>query len=283
MRKIIFFVFLIASFNNLFSQDYIPTKEDLLRFPKTKTFIVLEDNPLSEYNLDLKSVSPAEWKITPYDFISIKEFDKKRLDPACSFIILSKVKFDKDKTNATYTFMSLLLGGNAYSLSSMPDLCSLPLSYSGGGDEEYAYKVGIFLRFFQAHVKMLMDDPSLASVNILTHYNKNMADLKGKTLYLVAGELNKDVNTLSKIRKVYPGEVKLVTKDDIQQAIADKKDVVFLHKVGPEGTNMKDRVYKILIGAADARFYYFDYHKLTDDKPDAFLISDFKSLAKKIK
>lgn len=283
MKKFSFLILLIAAQINLFSQDYVPTKENLLHFPKTKTMVVLEDNQMSEYNLVLKEVMPSEWKITPYDFISIKEFDKKRLDPALSFIILTKVKFDKDKTNATYNFMSLLLGGSAFSLTSMPDLCSIPMSYSGAGDEEYSYKLGIFLRFIQAHVKMLMDDPGMAGVNILTHYNKNMADLKGKTLYLVASELSKEVNTLNKIKKVYPGDVKIVTKDDIQQAIADKKDVVFLHKVGPEGTKMKDRVYKILIGASDARFYYFDYHKLSDDAPDALLLSDFKALAKKIK
>ena len=43
---------------------------------------------------------------------------------------------------------------------------------------------------------------------------------------------------------------------------------------------MNARVYKILIGAADGKFYYFDYHKVTDRKPDAFLESDFKKLAK---
>jgi len=51
---------------------------------------------------------------------------------------------------------------------------------------------------------------------------------------------------------------------------------VFLHKVGPEGTRLIARCYKILIGAADSKFYYFDYHKISDEKPDGFLLSDFK-------
>jgi hypothetical protein len=56
---------------------------------------------------------------------------------------------------------------------------------------------------------------------------------------------------------------------------------VFLHKVGPEGTKMDARCYNVIIGAADANFYYFDYHKISDKSPDGFLESDFKSLVKK--
>ena len=40
------------------------------------------------------------------------------------------------------------------------------------------------------------------------------------------------------------------------------------------------RSYKIIIGAADANFYYFDYHKISDKNPDGFLESDFKNLVK---
>jgi hypothetical protein len=127
----------------------------------------------------------------------------------------------------------------------------------------------------------LQDDPKIASENILRHYNDNIQLLQGKTLYFVANELAKDVNTLAKIKKIYPGPVKLVTQEEIKQAISDKLDVVFLHKVGPESTKFKSRCYKILIGAADAKFYYFDYHMVTDDDPDGFLAKDLKKLAKK--
>ncbi len=40
------------------------------------------------------------------------------------------------------------------------------------------------------------------------------------------------------------------------------------------------RCYNVIIGAADANFYYFDYHKISDKNPDGFLASDFKNLVK---
>ena len=272
-------VFLVAGVLN--AQDYIPTEADINHFPQTKTMIVLEDNPICEYNLTMKEYVPDEWKITPYDYIEWKNFDANRKDNTLSFLLLNKVKIEKDKSNAQYLFMSLLLGGNAKNLSSMPDLCSVPLAYYGAPEESYIYKVGIFLLFVQNHTKTIMNNPKIASKNVVAYYNSNIQKLNGKTLYLIAEELGKDVNTEAKIKKVYPGQVKIVTKEDIQKAIIDKDpSVVFLHKVGPGKKNMPNaRCYKVMVGAADAQFYYFDYHKISDKAPDCFMASDFKKLA----
>ena len=265
-----------------YSQEYIPTPADINRFAQTKTMMVLEENPMCEYNLTLDEVVPLEWNITPYDFVSWKKFESLKNDKNLSFLILNKVTIEKDKSNARYLFMSMLLGGDAKGLSDMPDLCSIPLAYYGAKDETYVYKIGIFLRFIQNHIQLIAENPSIATKNIFQYYNKDILKLEGKTLYLIAGELAKDVNTEAKIKKVYNGAFKLVTEEDICKAIADKNpDVVFLHKVGPGKNQNNARCYKILIGAADARFYYFDHHKINSKDPDGFLLSDFKRLARK--
>jgi hypothetical protein len=176
------------------------------------------------------------------------------------------------------------MGGTSPSLGDMADLCSVPLSYTGVNEDHFSYKLGVVLRFMQNHVQMLLENPSLLSVNIFKHYNDNIAELKGKTLFLVADELSKEINTLPKIKKVYAGDVKIVSREDIQNAIEERTpNVVFLHKVGPEKTRIESRCYKILIGADDAKFYYFDYHMVGDnvDNADAFLLKDLKKIAKK--
>jgi len=265
-----------------FAQDYIPTTADIKHFPQTKTMMILENNPMNEYNLTLKELVPSEWTITPYDFLEWKKFETQKKDKTLSFLLINNVTIENDKSNARYLFMSLILGGSNKALSAMPDLCSIPLAYFGAKEETYIYKIGIFLRFIQNHVKLITDNPSIASKNVLQHYNKNIQKLNGKTLYLITEELAKDVNTGDKIKKVYDGPFKLVTQEDIQKAIADKaSDVVFLHKVGPGKSQTNARCYKILVGAADAQFYYFDYHKIDSKSPDGFLVSDFKKLSRK--
>jgi hypothetical protein len=238
------------------AQEYVPTKKDIDHLYETKTAIVLEDNPMAEYNLIMKEEAPAEWTLTPFEFMTWKNFEKKTADQSYSFVTLNKVTIEKDKSNALYLFLNLVLGGPSKGLSDMRDLCSIPIAYFRAEEETYLYKVSVFLRFMQNHVKLITEKPEIAEKNILMYYNKNVQKLEGKTLYLLADELDKDVNTATKIKKVYDGPVKIVTTEEIKQAIANRDpNVIFLHKVGPGDRQTNSRCYKMLVGVADAQFY----------------------------
>jgi hypothetical protein len=281
MKKTGVIMCLIVLGLRLNAQDYVPSRADVEAFFTTKTLVVLEDNPLMQYNSFIKKVMQQEWNITEFDFISTAEFEEKRLDAQYSFIYMSHVTFEADKTDASYRFLHLSLGGDYFRLNEMPDIASVPLAYFNVDEERYAYKLAILVRFMQNHAKLIREHPEIISANVFKHYNDNMKDIHGKTLYLLQEELAPSVNTVAKITRIYPYKFKIVSMEDIEQAIKDRDpDVVFLHKVGPEGTKMDARSYKIIIGASDANFYYFDYHRINDKKPDGFLDSDFKALAK---
>ncbi|MBN2812764.1 MAG: hypothetical protein JXQ80_01740 [Bacteroidales bacterium] len=265
----------------VFSQGYVPSREDVDAFFTTKTLVVLEDNPLMEYNKIIKKVMEQEWTITEFDFISNKEFEEKRMDAQYSFIYTAQVTFEADKTDAAYRFLHLSLGGDYFRLNEMPDIASVPLAYYNVEEDRYAYKLAILVRFIQNHAKLVKEHPEIISANVFKHYNDNIKDIRDKTLYLLEEELAPTVNTEAKIKKVYPYKFELVTPEEIEAAIKDRDpNVVFLHKVGPEGTKLDARSYKVIIGAADANFYYFDYHKISNKSPDGFLETDFKSLVK---
>jgi hypothetical protein len=282
MKKLIISTALILWFVGA-SAQYKLIKDDLEHFFKTKTLVVLEDNPILSYNFTIKEVVKKEWTITPYEFISYQEFEQKRNDPKYSFLLLTSVTFDKDKTKARYRFIQALLGGDYKLVPEMPEISSVPLAYLNVDEDNYIYKLGTVVRFMQNQINHLHEHPEEISSNLFKHYNENMGDIKNKTLYLVADELAKNVNSAARIKKIYPYKFKIVTRAEVEDAI-ERKDtsVVFLHKVGPEGTKSIARCYKIIIGAADSKFYYFDYHMIDkDDAPDSFLEKDFKKLAKK--
>jgi hypothetical protein len=281
MKRIVSLLIFAGAFTMIFAQGYVPSRQDVDALFTTKTLVVLEDNPLMEYNSIIKKVMQQEWNITEFGFITSKEFEQKRMDAQYSFIYMSRVTFESDKTDASYRFLHLSVGGDYYRLNEMPDIASVPLAYYDVEEESYAYKLAILVRFLQNHAKLLKEHPEIISANVFKHYNDNIKDIKGKTLYLLQEELAPSVNTVARIKKVYPYKFEIVTMEDIEQAIKDRNpDVVFLHKVGPEGTKLDARCYNIIIGAADANFYYFDYHKISDKNPDGFLESDFKNLVK---
>lgn len=281
MRRIFAFVIFSGIVMSAAGQGYVPSREDVDALFTTKTLVVLENNPLMEYNKIIKRVMEQEWNITEFEFIPEKDFEAKRMDARYSFIYMSHVQFESDKTDASYRFLHLSLGGDYYRLNEMPDIASVPLAYFNVEEERYAYKLAILVRFLQNHAKLIREHPEIISANVFKHYNDNIKDIRDKTLYLLEEELAPAVNTAAKIKKVYPYKFELVTMEDIEQVIKDRDpDIVFLHKVGPEGTKRDARSYKVIIGAADANFYYFDFHKISDKNPDGFLESDFRSLVK---
>jgi len=282
MKKI-FFAFTLILWNIfLFAQkEYLPTPEDLAHFYDTRTYVVLEASPMSDYNFEVKEVMDRVWNITDFEFIKQEEFPEKSKDPNASFIYTSLVNFEHDKTDSRYVFLHLSLGGDNISIDDLRDLVSVPLGYVGVDSENYIYKLGILLQFMQKHLKLITENPGIISKNIFKHYNDNIQSAQDKVVYFVEDELSREIGTAARIKQVYPYKFSIVSRDDIRQAIINKdENVVFLHKVGPEGKKLKARCYKILIGAGDSNFYYFDYHMISDKKPDGFLESDLKKLAK---
>ena len=282
MKKFIAFLLVISTFAHLQAQrEYLPTEADLDHFYTTKTYVVLEENQLSDYNIEITDAVKKFWDITEYEFIKMKDFGSKSADKNASFLYPAAVSFEKDKSNTRYKFLCLSLGGDNVTLDELKDLANIPLSYYGVDSDYYSYKLGTLVRFLQNHVKIITEDQSIISQNVYKHYNENMGDLKGKTLYLVEEDLARDVSSLSKIKSVYPYQVKIVDRETVKELMMAKdEDAVVLYKVGPEGKKLNARVYKTLVGVSDAKFYYFDYHKVNAKKPDAFLASDFKKLAK---
>ncbi len=286
MKKSIFpLLFLILFGFNAYTQDdgYVPTQKELNSFFNTKTLIVLGPNPISHYNHQIKKAVENNWEITEYEFIKYSEFEKYRKDPKYSFLMRNLVVFEKDKTKARYRFLSLMLGKRVVLMEDMPTLVGVPLSYREVDQEYWSYKLGVILRFIQKHVKLMKKNPDIIEDNIFQYYNKNIKDIKGKTLYLVKDELDEEVNTREEIEEYYSYDFKLVTRNEVEEAIeAQDENVVFLHKVGPQGSRHRARCYKILMGAKNAEFYYFDYHFVKKGKrPDGFLKKDFKKLDRK--
>ena len=271
---------LLLLFISSIAQKEVPSKEKIARFKKSKTFIVLEDNPYSGYNFKIKDAVKNAWDVTAYEFISESEYDKKRMDVSNSFITLDKVWFTKDKLKAQYNFLCLSIGGNYKNIKDMPQLCTVPVSYAEVDEDNYIYKLSALLQIIEDHISFIENTPGINKVNVKQRINMRAADIKNKELYLVKDELAKDINTEAKFKKIYPYKFKFVSREDLEKAIDDKKpNVVFLHKVGPEGTERKARCYKTIIGTEHSKMYYFDYHMISSKKPDGLLSKDVKKIA----
>lgn len=284
MKKALLLIMLVSIGLVSFSQKTVGSQEELKHFLRTKTIVMLESNPLLEYNIVMQNTIKKHWDLTEYEFMTYakEKFKEMRMDTTLSFLTLQNVYYENDKTRAQYQFLTVVIGGDYQFIVHMPDIAQVPLSYLDVEESDYIYKLGVLIRFLQEHIKLTLSDPKLKSGNIIGYYNKNMHSVKNKTLYVLGEELGPNVNSLSKIKKVYPYDVKIVTREEIQQIIDNRdENAILLHKVGPGPENRKARTFKVLISAADAKLYYFDWHMINKKHPDGFLIDDFKKIARK--
>jgi len=281
MRTKLFLLVMLVISHLAVSQLHIPVLEDYNRFLKTKTMVVYDDALMSDFNMKIKEVMTRSWNITPVEFISTKEFEKLKDNPELSFLMTTIVTFEKDKTKARYNFLSLLMGQPKANVRTMPDLCSLPLAYLQVEDASYSYKLEAFVLFIQSHVKAVLNNPALIGEKGFKQYNKATGGLSNKKLLLVKEDLAPDIRDIKKIKAIYPHSVEIVSREEIAAAIARQDpDVVFLHKVGPEKTRVRARVYKLLVGAGDSKLYYWDYQMIKVASDDALQAADLKKIAK---
>lgn len=281
MKKNIFVLIAFSLSVLVKGQAPFPSADEIKQFMTSKTCVVLENNPFSAYNSYIKEAVKSYWKITPYEFIEVTEFNVRRLKPAFSFIVLTETNFEKDKSGSVFNFINLLQGKNINKLSEMPEICAVPLSFAGEDDIAYAYKLGIILSFMQEHARIISEYPSITGRKYLKYYNKNVPEVKKKTILVKEEDLVPSINTIQKIKEKYPYEIKIVTEEDIIKAISEKAaNTLILHKVGPMGEKKKGYCFKMLLGTDDAGMYYYNQHMVDDKNSNGLLPSDLDRLAR---
>lgn len=278
MKKLLIISLLIVPIIGL-SQIKLAKPEDFRAFSNSRTLVVSHEDPFSNYNDVIKENLKLFWEITNHEFIPFKEFKTKKNNRKYSFIILTEAKRESQGREYIYNILNLILGGRASSLDKMSDLGSVPLSYLNVPEESYIYKIGGMLQFMQYYVRYNLKYPK-SDIKKLIRENAN--EISSKELWLLKEELAQDINSIEKIKKIYPYSCRIVTKDDIKKAIENKNDkVIFLHKVGPESTINGGECWKFIISAGDGRPVYFSRHEIDREHPDAFLLNDFKKLGKR--
>lgn len=263
------------------SQTAVAPHQIIEKFYKTTTCVVLTDDIFNIYNTAIKRAIKEVWTVTPYKFITVDEFNKQMNNPDLSFLVLTTVYPEKNVTKFSYTMLSLVIGQKGKHFEELPEICSFPLSYDNVDYSEYDYKMSALVKFMQNHIKLTYENPNLNNKNILKFYNKNIQKIGNKTIYFTSENLAPDVNTISKIEKIYNGNVKIVDDDEIQKLISNKDtNALILHIVAPPKNYTKGKCYKMIIGAADGKLYYYSSHLVSSKKPGAFLKSDFKNMNK---
>lgn len=282
MKKVLIASLLLTLAINLSSQAPFPTAEDGRLLLASTTCVVLENSPFSEFNPAIRAAVTEFWKLTPYEFIDINEFNNRRQDPSYSFLVLLETEYEKDKSGSTFAFINLLLGKKVKNLEELPEFCAIPLDFAGeDADGGYGYKMGMIVKFIQQHSRLVMDNSRTPGVRFLKYYNRYVPDIEGRTILAREVDMAASVSAKEEIATIYSGPFQLVSKEEIMKAVKEgRPNTLILHKVGPPDEIAGAYVFKMLIGTDDSRMYYFNTHKVDQRNPNGFLPADLKRLAR---
>jgi hypothetical protein len=265
-------LFSIATFAN----SPLATQKQIGMFLNSTTCVVLE-NEVNPYNGFIKDAIEKHWKTTPFEFIDETEFEVRRFDSRYSFLVLITNVYDKDPSGVSYNYLSLVLGGNAKNLTSMPELCNIPLQYADDNSMDYSYAIPAIVMFMQKHVKTLEEKRFIISIFGLKYYSKR--GFKGKQLLMNKNKMAPDAYSVEKINTVYPHFVKLLSVKEIEDEIAkNAKNTLFHFHVGPNQNKGVGKCFEMIFDV-EGNLYYYRSRKITNDNQDGFNMKDFKRIS----
>ena len=289
MNKLLVFSLLLALSSGVFAQHHKvvhANKQHVEQFFNTKTMVVLDASPFSIYNVAIREAMEKHWTITPYEIITHEQFDARMLNnPEYSFIWKPTVERRRDRERVHYLFMDVILGGRTKKgLSDKPVLVSIPLAYTGVDADDYLQKLPLMVRFVQLHINNMKAAKNPKSLRNLSNYNKtNSIRLKDMTLLVQQGDLSQEVNTLEKIRAVYPGVVKIVELEELAKAITEKApNTAVLHQIGPAEDENEGLSWRQIYGTEDAKLYFFRHDRIRERRPQGLLARDFRNIRGKL-
>lgn len=290
MKKILLFIASITLSIGMYAQRPTATIEQVNDFVEKATlYVVLYENPLTTYNSEIRKAVEKNWTLTPFKTVYMADLESKLSDPNNAFLIPVNMQFGEDKDSVTYTFLSLLIGGQYETINDLPEICTFPLCYEVADEEEMTYKLPAIISFFNKQVQNIQKDPKLLKDKKFATYTNLKSNISDKTIYLITNEQNQSLDEPSEIKALNPiANVVFVDDYMTMEKIIRRKEAnaLFFHIVGAydedlikDGEMIPSRCYKILMDV-DGNLYYFAFHKMMGDaSQNGLTAKDWKTLA----
>jgi hypothetical protein len=261
------------------AQAQITTKKVKLEdFTQKITKIVLNGNPF--YDTSLKEEIAARWRISPYEFCTLEEFDKLKGNDRYYFLMLIQGQFRKE-TAPGLQFLSLVKGGQGADkgIDEMLEVVSLPFASA-------EYPTGRELVFLPALLDIIQNYTLQAMENDFNAYGglsntvQKLSKSSGMTIVFSEDDLNSMVSK-AVTDQLFDRTMILTDEDDADGYMLDNVSGTLVSYVVVPTEPMKGSYcYKMLIDAQTHELYYYRKHKISAKAGAGFLPEDIEKITK---
>ena len=262
----------------LCAQAQINTKKmKLSDFTVKTTKIVLTGSTF--YDVSLQDEVNATWKVSPYEFCSLEEFEQIKGNDDYYFLLTVSGQFRKE-TEPGIDMLSLVKGGKGDDISDMLEVVTMPLRASEDPSGREMTYLPALLEMIQERALVAMEkdfDPHMG----LLSYNGNLNDADGYTFYIAREDICKDFldNEHDMQRYVKPHMVicDADTCDELFEEAAE--NAIVSYTIAPSNEVNGSYCYKMLIGCDNHKFYMYKKHRIGRRAGKGLLTEDMRKIA----
>lgn len=278
IRSILSISFALLFASSLLAQGPYPTTDRVAKFSSTKLLVVVDGRDVA-FDALLRDAVSKHWTLTEFDFVDGETFIKEKANPGYSFLVTLQVQFDKDPQENTYNFLYLLLSHPTGDVQAMPVLAQVPISGSTFTSSNHLHKAPMLIKFIQNYASDVVASKGSKRYRKLSHLNKGIKELKGKTLYLSKNQITPQVEVDKDILKLYRNNHNIVSDDELLSIISKaEKDAVVFHIVAPDDEATSGKCFKMIIEPATGKGYFYNTHNISDKHPPVILKRDFRNI-----
>lgn len=265
------------------AQAQITTKKVKIEdFTQKITKVVLNGNPF--YDTSLKDEITTRWRISPYEFCTLEEFESLKNSDQYYFLMLTQGQFRKE-TAPGLQFLSLVKGGKGADkgIGDMLEVVSLPFASAEYPSGRELIFLPAFLDIIQNQTLEAMET-DFNAYGGLANTTKNIHKAGGMTIVFSEDDLNSLVSQAI-IDRSFDDEMIITDEDSTDQYMLDNAPGTLVSYVAVPAEPVKGSFcYKMLIDSETHKLYYFRKHKITGKAGAGFLPEDIiKITASRVK
>lgn len=246
-------------------------------FTQKITKVVLSGNEFID--TAFKDEVTARWRISPYEFCTLEEFNNMKNSDEYYFLIITNGQFKKD-LSPTIQFMTLIKGGKGsdQGIDGMLEIVSLPVAsaqFPSGREITY---IPAFLDIIQDYTLDSMEKDANAYGG-LTNYTANIVRSEDMKIAFSKDDLAVSLDSLEEGTDSFGKDMLIMEEEEVDALMSEGAEgTIVSYIVAPFEPQNGMYCYKMLIDTQNHKLYYYKRHKITAKDGPGFLKEDLKRI-----
>lgn len=246
-------------------------------FTQKTTKVVLSGNEFMDSVL--KDEVTARWRISPYEFCTLEEFNGMKSSDEYYFLIITNGQFKKDQS-PTLQFLTLVKGGKGSEkgIDGMLEVVSMPIAAAQFPSGREIVFLPAFIDIMQGYTLDSMEKDSKAYGG-LGNYSAGIPDSDSMRIIFSAEDLAVSPEFIEKAESEFGDKFEIAEEEDVDKLMLENtENAIVSYVVAPFEPKNGAYCYKMLINAQTHQLYYYKRHRISDKAGAGFLEDDLERI-----